>query len=130
MDTEMAKRGWKTEKVNASELVVGTMIGISLGGAAFHARGTAVLATRTLTGTIVHVTEKAIRIEVFGQKNTTIWLPKSALTVEIPTDEHILAYYKSNGMLNNPNYKLASWFRPDAWQLSVFDRVETAFLAA
>jgi hypothetical protein len=98
--------------------------------AAAHARGNAVLAVRVLSGTIVRATEKAIQVEVYGQRNTTIWLPKSILMVEIPTDEHILSYYRSNGMLETPNFVLASWFRPDAWQSSVFARVEPEFLTA
>lgn len=125
----MAK-GWKTVKADASKMVVGAMIGIDLGGAAAYAQGNAILAVRVLSGTIVAATEKAIKVEVYGQKNTSIWLPKSILMVEIPTDEHILSYYRANGMLETPNFKLASWFRPDAWQTSVFARVEPEFLAA
>ena len=126
----MAKRGWKTEQVDAAKLFVGAMIAISLGGAASHARGNAVIASRVLTGTIVRTTEKAVQIEVHDQKNAKIWLPKSVLVVELPTDEHILSYYRLSGMLDNPNFKLASWFRPEGWTARVFDRVEPAFLTA
>lgn len=126
----MAKHGWKTVKADPSKLTVGTIIGISLGGAAAHSRGGAVLAVRVFAGTIVRSTDKAIQVQSIDRASDCIWLPKSALVVEIPTDEQILAYYKANGMLDNPNYDLASWFRPDAWQSSVFGRVEAAFLAA
>jgi len=85
----------------SNEFIVGTSLGIQVGGAV----GVSCVVTRMLHGTITEVAEKTIKIKC---GKDTCWLPKKALKKHVKYDFYTLTK--------------ARWFKPSVNQQWFLDK--------
>jgi len=98
------------------EMKTGEYVSVLVSHASNHTRGSMVLATQHLHGTVVKTTEKAVQLEAVTEKNkkVTAWFPRKALIS------------KGAG-----RYHLASWFTAREWTARFLELTTTvSFLTA
>jgi len=86
-------------------------------------------------GTVIRETEKAVLIELHNARPfvkgqpLTIWLPKSAIVASKPLTGHVLDYFTKNNMLKDRMSEIAKWFKFDAQQLRILNRIDADIIS-
>jgi hypothetical protein len=103
----MDERGFVKTREGTAMINFSEVRTIFVGGAATFSA----VACRSISGTVVQETAKAIKFQMTDRRGTVaIWLPKSAIVGKPATYETL--------------YNLAGWFRPDAYQSRMIERFE------
>ena len=87
-----------------------------------------------IVGVVVESSEKAIRVRVDNARRhpkqdcPMIWLPRSAVVEPTPPKDAQLRAYWDKNKVGEGRHELAKWFRFDAYQASVVNRIDAAIV--